>query len=244
MVPRSQSTLNDTKAENETPVVYVVDDDESIRFTLQSLARSVRLRVETFDSPADFLAFPKHDAPSCLILDVRLRGASGLTFQAELARYGLCMPIVFMTAFGDIEMSVKAMKAGALDFFQKPFREQDMVDAIADALKRDTLRRASDRALAGVISSFESLTVREREVMKRVVTGMLNKQIAYELNLSEITVKIHRGQVMKKMASRNLPDLVRKAEALGMEATRGNSSALLSTARGAPGENPGVGRRI
>ncbi|SAL10599.1 two component LuxR family transcriptional regulator [Caballeronia peredens] len=219
MVPGLHSTPNRTKTENTTPVVYVIDDDESIRFTLESLARSVGLRVETFDSPAAFLAFPKHDAPSCLILDVRLRGESGLTFQTEAARSGLRMPILFITAYGDIEMTVKAMKAGALDFFEKPFREQDMLDAIAHALKRDARRRASEAALAGVFAAFESLTVREKEVMKHVVAGLLNKQIAYEMNLSEITVKIYRGQVMKKMASRSLPDLVRKAEALGIEST-------------------------
>jgi FixJ family two-component response regulator len=219
MVPGLRSTPNRTKTENTTPVVYVIDDDESIRFTLQSLARSVGLRVETFDSPGAFLAFPKHDAPSCLILDVRLRGESGLTFQADAARAGLRMPILFITAYGDIEMTVKAMKAGALDFFEKPFREQDMLDAITHALKRDARRRASEEALAGVFAAYESLTVREKEVMKHVVAGLLNKQIAYEMNLSEITVKIYRGQVMKKMASRSLPDLVRKAEALGIEST-------------------------
>ncbi|MDR5761227.1 response regulator [Caballeronia sp. LZ035] len=202
--------------DDQTPVVYVVDDDESIRFTLQSLVRSVRLRVQTFDSPAEFLAFPKYAVPSCLVLDVRLRGASGLAFQTDLARHGVHMPILFMTAYGDIEMTVKAMKAGALDFFEKPFRDQDMLDAIADALKRDAARRASDAALAVVFSSFESLTLREKDVMQRVVAGMLNKQIAYDMNLSEVTVKIYRGQVMRKMASRNLPDLVRKAEVLGI----------------------------
>ncbi|AET92770.1 two component LuxR family transcriptional regulator [Burkholderia sp. YI23] len=211
-----QSTSRDTGPDEHTPVVYVVDDDESIRFTLQSLVRSVRLRVQTFDSPAEFLAFPKYDVPSCLILDVRLRGASGLAFQADVARYGVRMPILFMTAYGDIEMTVKAMKAGALDFFEKPFRDQDMLDAIADALKRDAARRASEAALALVLSSYESLNVREKDVMQRVVAGMLNKQIAYDMNLSEVTVKIYRGQVMRKMASRNLPDLVRKAEVLGI----------------------------
>ncbi|MBN3759332.1 response regulator transcription factor [Burkholderia sp. Ac-20365] len=198
-------------------VVYVIDDDESIRFVLNGLVRSVGLHVETFESPKDFLAFPKYDVPSCLILDVRLRGESGLAFQQEAQRCGVRMPILFITAHGDIEMTVKAMKAGALDFFAKPFRDQDMLDAIAHALKRDAERRESEHALATLRDSYESLTQREREVMKFVVAGMLNKQIAYELNLSEITVKIHRGQVMKKMGSRSLPDLVRKAEALGID---------------------------
>jgi FixJ family two-component response regulator len=236
MIPRLQSAASKHATDDETPVVYVVDDDESIRLTLQSLIRSVRLRVETFDSPADFLACPKHEAPSCLILDVRLRGASGLAFQADAVRYGLRMPILFMTAYGDIEMTVKAMKAGALDFFQKPFREQDMLDAITEALQRDAERRASEKALASVFSSFESLTAREKEVMKRVVAGMLNKQIAYEMNLSEITVKIYRGQVMKKMASRCLPDLVRKAEALGIECEDFMPSTLVPVAMDASGE--------
>jgi FixJ family two-component response regulator len=180
--------------------------------------------VETFESPKDFLAFPKYDAPSCLILDVRLRGESGLAFQQEAHRCGVRMPILFITAHGDIEMTVKAMKAGALDFFAKPFRDQDMLDAIAHALKRDAERRESEQALATLQESYESLTQREREVMKFVVAGMLNKQIAYELHLSEITVKIHRGQVMKKMVSRSLPDLVRKAEALGIDQRQPSSN--------------------
>lgn len=217
MVAGPNSTSIKRDSDNKTPVVYVIDDDESIRFVLKGLVRSVGLQVETFESPKDFLEFPKYDAPSCLILDVRLRGESGLAFQEDAVRCGVRMPILFMTAHGDIEMTVKAMKAGALDFFPKPFRDQDMLDAIAHALKRDAERRASERAIATVRASYESLTQREKEVLKLVVTGLLNKQIAYELNLSEITVKIHRGQVMKKMASRTLPDLVRKAEALGVD---------------------------
>ncbi|MFP3550564.1 response regulator [Paraburkholderia sp. SIMBA_049] len=217
MVSGPSSTSITRNGEGKPPVVYVIDDDESIRFVLNGLVRSVGLHVETFESPKDFLAFPKYDAPSCLILDVRLRGESGLAFQQEAHRCGVRMPILFITAHGDIEMTVKAMKAGALDFFAKPFRDQDMLDAIAHALKRDAERRESEHALATLQESYESLTQREREVMKFVVSGMLNKQIAYELHLSEITVKIHRGQVMRKMASRSLPDLVRKAEALGID---------------------------
>ena len=217
MVSGPSSTSITRNGEGKSSVVYVIDDDESIRFVLNGLVRSVGLHVETFESPKDFLAFPKYDAPSCLILDVRLRGESGLAFQQEAHRCGVRMPILFITAHGDIEMTVKAMKAGALDFFAKPFRDQDMLDAIAHALKRDAERRESELALATLQESYESLTQREREVMKFVVAGMLNKQIAYELHLSEITVKIHRGQVMKKMASRSLPDLVRKAEALAID---------------------------
>jgi FixJ family two-component response regulator len=224
MVPGPSSTSIKRNGEGKPSVVYVIDDDESIRFVLNGLVRSVGLHVETFESPKDFLAFPKYDAPSCLILDVRLRGESGLAFQQEAHRCGVRMPILFITAHGDIEMTVKAMKAGALDFFAKPFRDQDMLDAIAHALKRDAERRESEHALATLQESYESLTQREREVMKFVVAGMLNKQIAYELHLSEITVKIHRGQVMRKMASRSLPDLVRKAEALGIDQRQTSSN--------------------
>ncbi|CAG9240043.1 Nodulation protein W [Paraburkholderia caribensis] len=224
MVSGPSSTSITRNGEGKSSVVYVIDDDESIRFVLNGLVRSVGLHVETFESPKDFLAFPKYDAPSCLILDVRLRGESGLAFQQEAHRCGVRMPILFITAHGDIEMTVKAMKAGALDFFAKPFRDQDMLDAIAHALKRDAERRQSEQALATLQESYETLTQREREVMKFVVAGMLNKQIAYELHLSEITVKIHRGQVMKKMVSRSLPDLVRKAEALGIDQRQPSSN--------------------
>ncbi|CAM2156732.1 Nodulation protein W [Pararobbsia alpina] len=216
--PRSASTAS--ASESKDPVVYVIDDDESIRHVFDGLVRSVGLHVETFESPREFLAFPKYDAPSCLILDVRLRGESGLAFQEEALRSGVRMPILFMTAHGDIEMTVKAMKAGALDFFPKPFRDQDMLDAISDALRRDAERLASEKALSTIRASYETLTPREREVLKFVVAGLLNKQIAFELSLSEITVKIYRGQVMKKMASRSLPDLVRMAEALGIHPNR------------------------
>jgi FixJ family two-component response regulator len=199
---------------NTLPVVYVLDDDEAMRLALSSLFRSTGLRVETFESSQAFLAFPKYDAPGCLVLDVRLRGESGLGFQDELAKSGLRMPIVFMTAHGDIAMTAKAMKAGAVDFLAKPFRDQDMLDAVSSALARDGERLAAERSIAALRASYESLTPREREVLEFVVAGMLNKQIAAALNLSEITVKIHRGQVMKKMNARSLADLVRKAEAL------------------------------
>jgi FixJ family two-component response regulator len=197
--------------------VYVVDDDEALRVALSALLRSVGLRVETFASSREFLAFPKYDAPSCLILDVRLRGESGLAFQEEVAKSALRMPIVFMTGHGDIAMSVKAMKAGALDFFAKPFRDQDMLDAVAHALARDRERLSAEQSIAALRTSYDSLTSREKQVMEFVVAGMLNKQIAAEMNLSEITVKIHRGQAMKKMAARSVADLVRKAEALGIK---------------------------
>ncbi|RKE35050.1 LuxR family two component transcriptional regulator [Paraburkholderia sp. BL23I1N1] len=203
--------------ESVQSVVYIVDDEEAIRFALGALLRSVGLRVETFASSREFLAFPKHDAPSCLILDVRLRGESGLAFQEDVAKSVLRMPIVFMTGHGDIAMSVKAMKAGALDFFAKPFRDQDMLDAVTHALTRDRERLLAEQSIAALRISHDSLTPREKQVMEFVVAGLLNKQIAAEMNLSEITVKIHRGQAMRKMAARSVADLVRKAEALGVK---------------------------
>ena len=196
-----------------------------MRLALSSLFRSIGLQVEMFESSQAFLQFPKHDAPSCLVLDVRLRGESGLAFQDDLAKSGLHMPIVFMTGHGDIAMTVKAMKAGAVDFLAKPFREQDMLDAVSHALARDTERLAADRSTAALRASYASLTPREREVMGFVVTGMLNKQIASAMNLSEITVKIHRGQVMKKMGARSVADLVRKAEALHVDPTSSGLTA-------------------
>lgn len=201
-------------------VVYVVDDDELVRLTLSSLLRSVGLHVETFESSQKFLAFQRYDAPSCLILDVRLRGESGLAFQEEVTKSGLRIPILFMTAHGDIAMTVKAMKAGALDFFAKPFRDQDMLDAVAHALTCDGERLAAERSIASLQTLYDSLTLRERQVMEFVVAGLMNKQIAAEMNLAQITVKIYRGQVMKKMAARSVADLVRMAEALGVEPHR------------------------
>ncbi|RDV00301.1 response regulator transcription factor [Trinickia dinghuensis] len=201
-------------AQERRPIVYVLDDDESMRLALSSLFRSIGLHVETFESSQTFLSFPKGETPSCLVLDVRLRGESGLAFQEELARSCLRMPIVFITGHGDIAMTVKAMKAGAVDFLAKPFRDQDMIDAVSNALTRDAERLAAEQSIASLCAAYDLLTPREREVMEFVVTGMLNKQIASELNLSEITVKIHRGQVMRKMGARSVADLVRKAEAL------------------------------
>ncbi|SAL10503.1 chemotaxis protein CheY [Caballeronia terrestris] len=197
-------------------IVYVVDDDESMRQAVSTLLRSVGLSVETFASAQEFLAFDMPDMPSCLILDVRLKGQSGLAVQEQIAASQLGLPIVFMTAHGDIAMTVKAMKAGAKDFLAKPFRDQDMLDAVAHALKSDEERREANRSVADLRRCYESLTPREREVMAFVVSGLMNKQIAGELNLSEITVKIHRGQAMRKMGARSLADFVKKAEALGV----------------------------
>jgi FixJ family two-component response regulator len=200
--------------ESNSPVVYILDDDRSMRIALSALLRSTGLRVEAFESPKEFLAFPKSDGPSCLILDVRLRGENGLTFHQEIAKTGLRIPVLFITGHGDIEMSVRAMKAGARDFFPKPFRDQDMLDAVGEALKHDVERIATEQSLATVRTAYDSLTPRERDVLGYVLAGLMNKQIASELNLSEITVKIHRGQLMKKMESRSVADLVRKAEAI------------------------------
>ncbi|MFM0051731.1 response regulator transcription factor [Caballeronia grimmiae] len=197
-------------------MVYVVDDDDSMRDAVGMLLRSVGLDVRTFASAQEFLACEMQDVPSCLILDVRLRGQSGLAVQEQIAASELGVPIVFMTAHGDIAMTVRAMKAGAQDFLAKPFRDQDMLDAVANALGRDEERRKSRRSVADLRVCYGSLTPREREVMAFVVAGLMNKQIASEMNLSEITVKIHRGQAMKKMQARSLADLVRKAEALGV----------------------------
>ncbi|WP_434033059.1 response regulator transcription factor [Cupriavidus sp. a3] len=217
MSSSSHSTSGHKPDDRQAPVVYVVDDDESMRLALCGLLRSVGLRVETFESSQEFLAFPKDDVPSCLILDVRLRGESGLAFQEQVGKSGVRMPIVFMTGHGDIPMTVKAMKAGAIDFFAKPFRDQDMLDAVANALARDGERLAAERSIAALRAAYDSLTPREREVMVFVVAGLMNKQIAGELNLSEITVKIHRGQLMKKMAARSVAELVRMAESLGVK---------------------------
>ncbi len=205
---------------SKEPVVYIVDDDEAMRLALDGLFRSVGLQVQSFESTQDFLAFPRRAVPGCLVLDVRLRGESGLAFQAQMEQGGVRIPVVFMTGHGDIAMSVKAMKAGAVDFLAKPFRDQDMLDAVANALARDRERLASEQAGMALRSAFEALTPRERQVMAFVTAGLMNKQIAAELNLSEVTVKVHRGQMMKKLGARSVADLVRMAEALGVEPLR------------------------
>jgi len=207
----------------EAPIVFVVDDDESVREALRSLFRSVSLRVETFGSAAEFLRSELPDVASCLVLDVRLPGVSGLDFQAELAKANIHTPVIFMTGHGDIPMSVQAMKAGAVDFLTKPFRDQDMLDAVASAIERDRSRRKDEQRLSDVRARFDGLTEREREVMGLVTAGLMNKQIAGELGLSEITVKIHRGHVMRKMAARSLADLVRMAEVLGVRRSKPES---------------------
>jgi len=198
------------------PIVYVVDDDLSMRVALTNLFRSMNLGVEVFGSAPDLLQSKLPDIVSCLVLDIRLPGVSGLEFQGNLAKAGIHIPIVFMTGHGDIPMSVRAMKAGAVDFLTKPFRDQDMLDAVTRALERDRVRREDEKAVLTLRQLLETLTPREREVLALVTSGLMNKQIAGELHVSEITVKIHRGHVMKKMGARSLADLVRMAEALGI----------------------------
>jgi len=198
------------------PVVFVVDDDESLREALKSLLRSVGLRVEVYGSGSDFLKIKLPDAAACLVLDVRLPGISGLDFQAELAKADIHIPIIFITGHGDIPMTVRAMKAGAVEFLTKPFRDQDLLDAVQIALERDRARRAQDKTVREVRSHFEALTPREQEVIGFVTSGLMNKQIAAEIGVSEITVKVHRGNVMKKMGARSLAELVRMADTLGI----------------------------
>jgi FixJ family two-component response regulator len=197
-------------------VVFVVDDDAPMRESLKNLIRSVGLRVELFASAQEFLRSKRPDQPSCLVLDVRLPGLSGLDLQRRTGDAGIEIPIVFITGHGDIPMSVRAMKAGAVEFLTKPFRDQDLLDAIQQALERDGKARDQRAALEELRSRFASLTSREREVMKRVVAGLLNKQIGAELGTSETTVKIHRHQVMEKMGAGSLPELVRMADRLGV----------------------------
>jgi len=204
------------EASEAQPVVFVIDDDPSVREALSSLFRSVGLKVELFSSAAEFLNTSPAIAPSCLVLDVRLPGVSGLDFQAELAKANMHIPIIFITGHGDIPMTVKAMKAGAVEFLTKPFRDQDMLDAVQLAFAKDRARRESDKTTSDLRTSFEALTAREQEVMALVTTGLMNKQIAAEIGVSEITVKFHRGNVMRKMGARSLADLVKMAGTLGV----------------------------
>jgi FixJ family two-component response regulator len=201
-------------------VVFVIDDDVAMRETLSSLFRSVGLRVELFGSAREFTQFEMPDAASCLVLDIRLPGVSGLDFQAELAESDIRIPIIFMTGHGDIPMSVQAMKAGAVDFLTKPFRDQDMLDAVSRALERDHKRRDAEKVVAELRVRFDSLTSREKEVIALVVDGLMNKQIAAKLGVSEITVKVHRVNMMRKMRARSVIELLGMADLLGLRRAR------------------------
>ncbi|HJW40802.1 MAG TPA: response regulator [Rhizomicrobium sp.] len=202
----------------ETPyVVYVVDDDLSIRRALQRLLRTVGLRMEGFELPADFLAFERPDLPSCLVLDVRLPGSSGLEFQRELSQLGIDIPVIFISGHGDIPMSVRAMKAGACEFFSKPFRDQELLDAIQLAIAKDKEHRRIDREIDDLRQRLAVLTARERQVFSILVTGQLNKQIGAAIGTTESTVKAHRTQIMRKMQANSLPELVRMADKLQLQ---------------------------
>jgi FixJ family two-component response regulator len=212
-----RSTSPRNVAGTEEPIVYVVDDDASMREALGNLFRSVGLRVEVFASAPEFLQSKHPDVASCLILDIRLPRMSGLDFQVDLAEAGILIPIIFMTGHGDIPMTVRAMKAGAVDFLTKPFRDQDMLDAVTAAIERDRNSRNEAKILSDLKARFVNLSAREREVMALVTTGLMNKQIAAEIGIAEITVKIHRGHIMRKMAAKSLADLVKMAQALGLQ---------------------------
>jgi FixJ family two-component response regulator len=202
------------------PTIIVVDDDPAIRESLQALLRSVGLQVKALASVPEFLKEGRPEGPACLVLDVRLPGRSGLDFQRDLAAADIRLPIIFITGYGDIPMSVQAIKGGAIEFLTKPFRDQDLLDAIQLGLARDRAWLEDAKAIAALRARFETLTPREREVMALVATGRLNKQIAYDIGVSEITVKVHRGQVMRKMNAASLPDLARMADKLSLTAEK------------------------
>ena len=210
-VPKSPKGPSSTKG----PIVFVVEDDASMRRALSNLFQSVELEVELFGSASEMLKGQLPDVSSCLVLDVRLPGLSGLDFQSELAKANIQIPIIFMTGHGDVPMTVRAMKGGAVDFLTKPFREQEMLDAVLAAIERDRKRREADKILVDLQTRFEALSSREREILAGVSSGLMNKQIAAQLGLAEITVKIHRGHIMRKMGAKSLADLVKRAEALG-----------------------------
>jgi FixJ family two-component response regulator len=216
MIDRSRPPLFPSAFPEQSSMVYIIDDDASIREMLASLFRSIGLRVEVFGSASELLQGKLPDTASCLVVDIRLPGLSGLDLQAELSAANIHTPIIFMTGHGDIPMSVRAMKAGAVDFLTKPFRHQDLLDAVTAALERDRKRRQHEREVSDLRIRFEALTPREQQVMCLVTAGLMNKQTAAEVGLSEVTVKIHRGKVMRKMGARSLADLVRMAETLAL----------------------------
>ncbi|HUN94391.1 MAG TPA: response regulator transcription factor [Burkholderiaceae bacterium] len=216
MNAKGRGAGDSSPASGDQAIVFVVDDDALVRDSIEDLLHSVGLQVRLFASPREFLQAPRPDAPGCLVLDVRLPEQSGLDFQKELAGTAAELPIVFITGHGDIPMSVRAMKWGAVEFLTKPFRDQDLLDAIQAAITRDRTRRAEAGTLRELRRRYEALSPRERQVMLEVVSGQLNKQVAAELDLSEATVKTHRGQIMRKMQADSLPELVRIADRLGL----------------------------
>jgi FixJ family two-component response regulator len=212
-VPKARRMKEDNSGKS---IVYIVDDDPLVRGSVSSLLRSVGLQVRVFGSTSEFLQEQRPGIPGCMVLDVRLPGVSGLDFQAEMSRRDIQIPIIFMTGHGDIPMTVQAMKAGAVEFLTKPCRDQDMLDAVQLALDRDRGRIQSEQASSGLKSNFGTLTPREQEIMALIVSGLMNKQVAGKIGLSEITVKVHRGRIMRKMGANSLADLVRMGEALGI----------------------------
>jgi FixJ family two-component response regulator len=205
------------KPKGEPPsMVFVIDDDEALRESLQSLFESMGLQVKAFGSAAQFLQSKLPDVPSCLVLDVRLPGVSGLDFQAEMAKANIQVPIIFITGHGDIPMTVRAMKAGAIEFLTKPLREQELLDAVQTGLQRDRARRENQQAVSKLRAQYDALTPREQQIIGYVTSGLMNKQIAAEINVSEITVKVHRGNAMRKMGAKSLAELVRMADQLGI----------------------------
>jgi FixJ family two-component response regulator len=214
--PKSPHELASGKDEIKAPIVFVIDDDFSMRRALTNLIQSVGIDVESFGSAAELLKSKLPEVASCLVLDIRLPGLSGLDLQAELVRANIHIPIIFITGHGDIPMTVRAMKGGAVDFLTKPFRDQDLLDAVVSAIDKDRRRREADRTVANLQVLFDTLSSREREVLGFVAAGLMNKQIAAELDLAEITVKIYRGHIMKKMKARSLADLIRMTAALGI----------------------------
>lgn len=217
------TTIISEKRPPDRSIVMIVDDDSAIRDSLDSLFRSVGLETRLFSSPAELLGTSLPRVSGCIVLDVRLPGVSGLDLQGQLLKQGIDFPIIFMTGHGDIPMTVRAMKAGAVDFLSKPFRDQDILDAVTIALERDARNRAEAIAKEDLLGKYNTLSVREREIMGHVTAGLMNKQVAGLIGLSEITVKIHRGSVMRKMGAQSFADLVRKAEALGVSQARGNT---------------------
>ena len=218
--PGPASAKEPIKEPVREPIVFVIDDDVSMRRALTNLFQSVGLEVDAFGSASELLKNKLPEVASCLVLDIRLPGLSGLDLQAELAKANIHIPIIFITGHGDIPMTVRAMKGGAVDFLTKPFRDQDLLDAVVSAIDKDRRRRENDKTVADLQALFDTLSSREREVLAFVAAGLMNKQIAAELNLAEITVKIYRGHIMKKMHAKSLADLIRMTEALGIRPTK------------------------